>query len=116
MTSEVISVNENASFKHIAATLTVSRVSVVPRGGPRRPGGRIVSESDLLAKVAIGGEPEAKIGGRYTERRQLRRKAGGETAKDLMSTPAVTVSAQAPVVEAARLAARTHVRRLPVCR
>lgn len=114
MTSPVITVAENASFKQIAATLTANRVSAVPVVDESGRVTGIVSESDLLATVATGGEPEAKIGRRYTERRQLRRKAGGETAKDLMSAPAVTVAAHTPVVDAARLAARAHVRRLPV--
>ncbi|HET8589954.1 MAG TPA: CBS domain-containing protein [Nakamurella sp.] len=114
MTSQVITVDENAPFKQIAGTLTANRVSAVPVVDESGRVVGVVSESDLLAKVAAGGEPEAKIGGRYTERRHLQRKAGGETAGDLMSAPAVTVSAHTPVVEAARLAARAHVRRLPV--
>lgn len=114
MTRNVIVVDERATFKHIAETLARNRVSAVPvvDGAGRVLG--VVSESDLLAKIAAGGEWNAKIGGGFTERRHLQRKAHGETAADLMSSPAITALSADGVVDAARTAAKAHIRRLPV--
>lgn len=114
MTKNVIVVDEDASFKHIAETLAHNRVSAVPVVSHTGRVLGVVSESDLLAKVAAGGEPGAKIGSGFTERRHLQRKAHGETAADLMGAPAVTALATDDVVDAARVAARAHIRRLPV--
>jgi CBS-domain-containing membrane protein len=114
MTRNVIVVDEDASFKHVAETLAHNRVSAVPvvDGAGRVVG--IVSESDLLAKVAAGGELKAKLGSGFTERRHLQRKAHGETAAGLMSSPAITALPTDDVVDAARVAAKAHIRRLPV--
>lgn len=114
MTRNVIVVDEDASFKHVAETLAHNRVSAVPvvDGAGRVRG--IVSESDLLAKIAAGGELRAKLGSGFSERRHLQRKAHGESAAGLMSSPAITALATDDVVDAARVAARAHIRRLPV--
>lgn len=114
MTRNVIVVGEHDTFKHIADTLAHNGVSAVPvvDGAGRVIG--VVSESDLLAKIAAGGEWNAKIGSGFAERRSLQRKAHGETAGDLMSAPAVTALASDGVIDAARAAARAHIRRLPV--
>lgn len=114
MTSNVIVVKEHDSFKHIAATLTRNRVSAVPVVDATGRVLGVVSESDLLAKVAAGGDMSAKIGSGFAERRNLQRKAHGETAADLMSSPAVTALPTDAVVDAARVAAKSHIRRLPV--
>jgi CBS domain-containing protein len=114
MTRNVIVVEEDASFKHVAETLAHNRVSALPVVDASGRVIGVVSESDLLAKVAAGGELRAKIGSGRSERRHLQRKAHGETAADLMSAPAVTALATDDVVDAARVAAQAHIRRLPV--
>ncbi|SCF73457.1 CBS domain-containing protein [Streptomyces sp. DconLS] len=74
----------------------------------------VVSESDLLAKVAFeaSGHRPGPIG-RLRERR-LHGKARGETAADLMTSPAITVLPGATVAEAAWLAALSRLKRTPV--
>lgn len=114
MTRNVIVVDEHASFKHIAETLAHNRVSAVPVVDSTGRVLGVVSESDLLAKVAAGGDMSAKLGSGFTERRHLQRKAHGETAADLMGAPAITALRTDDVVDAARVAAKSHIRRLPV--
>ena len=73
----------------------------------------VVSEADLLLKQEIAGLE----GPHFFEsagRRETRRKALGERAADVMSSPAVTASPEMSVVEAARLMHRRKVKRLPV--
>lgn len=111
MTKAVISVPTTASFKQILEALTSHRISAVPVVDADGRVLGVVSESDLLAKVATAGA-------RGTAGRMLHggkwQKAGAETAGELMSEPAVTVDADSSVIEAARISARERVRRLPV--
>jgi predicted transcriptional regulator len=74
----------------------------------------VVSESDLLAKVAFeaSGHRPGPIG-RLRERR-FHGKARGDLAADLMTSPAITVLPGATVAEAAWLAALSRLKRMPV--
>ncbi|MFI8228820.1 CBS domain-containing protein [Streptomyces sp. NPDC085900] len=108
MTQTVIAVGRDASFKEIVGLIDQWKVSALPvLVGEGRVIG-VVSEADLLPKEEFrdGGEEDAE--------RAEREKAAALTAGELMSTPAVTVHADASVAEAARIMARRHVKRLPV--
>ncbi|MCD7442343.1 CBS domain-containing protein [Streptomyces lincolnensis] len=106
MTHTVIAVGRDASFKEIVGLIDQWKVSALPvlEGEGRVIG--VVSEADLLPKEEFRdtdeGDPAEWA------------KAGGVTAGELMSTPAVTVHADASLAEAARIMARRHVKRLPV--
>ncbi|MFE7855555.1 CBS domain-containing protein [Streptomyces sp. NPDC101209] len=108
MTQTVIAVGRDASFKEVVGLIDQWKVSALPvLVGEGRVVG-VVSEADLLPKEEFrdGGEEDAE--------RTEREKAAALTAGELMSTPAVTVHADASVAEAARIMARRHVKRLPV--
>ncbi|MEU8849500.1 CBS domain-containing protein [Streptomyces sp. NPDC048564] len=108
MTHTVVAVGSEAPFKEIVELLDQWKVSALPvLAGEGRVVG-VVSEADLLPKEELrnGNEIGSDIG------EQL--KAGALTAGELMSTPAVTVHADASLAEAARIMARRHVKRLPV--
>jgi CBS domain-containing protein len=74
----------------------------------------VVSESDLLAKAAVEAE-EHRPGplGRLREHR-LYEKAKGESARTLMTTPPITVRPGMTAAEAALVAARSRLKRMPV--
>jgi CBS domain-containing protein len=115
MTTRVVSVNKNVSFKEIAASLKRYRVSGFPVIDVNRTVLGVVSEGDLLTKEALveGGRGELPpIDG--LRHRKDRSKAGGITAADLMTSPAVTISPDELVVRAARLMYSSKVKRLPV--
>ncbi|MFI2200478.1 CBS domain-containing protein [Streptomyces sp. NPDC020192] len=112
MTQTVAAIGRRAAFKEIVQLMQDWRVSALPviEGEGRVIG--VVSEADLLPKEELRDDP----GAAYL---QLRRpadvaKAEGMTAGDLMSSPALTVRANATIAEAARLMARGGVKRLPV--
>jgi CBS domain-containing protein len=114
MTKEVVTVDEQASFKEVAKLLTGRRVSALPvLDGDGRVVG-IVSEADLMLKEEFPkGPPEARLlQGRH--RRETRAKAAGGTAAEVMTSPAVTIGPDASVPEAARLLHRHGIKRLPV--
>ncbi|MEV7499625.1 CBS domain-containing protein [Streptomyces sp. NPDC093018] len=112
MTRAAVAVGRTALFKDIVARMEQWNVSALPvlEGDGRVVG--VVSEADLLPKEEFrDSDPD-----RLTQRRRLGdlAKAGGLTAEDLMSTPAVTVHADATLAEAARIMALKRVKRLPV--
>ncbi|WP_405933226.1 CBS domain-containing protein [Streptomyces sp. NBC_00827] len=112
MTRTVVALGRGATFKDIVKTMQQWKVSALPvLEGERRVVG-VVSEADLLAKEEFrDGDPD-----RYTQLRRLSDlvKAGAVTAEELMTAPAVTVPAYASLAQAARIMARSKVKRLPV--
>lgn len=113
MTRDPISVSPEAGFKEMVEMMERARISALPvvNGQGRVVG--VVSEADLLLKEEREGQDEHRL---IVSRRQreARRKARGETAGEVMSSPAITASPDMPVVEAARLMHRRAVKRLPV--
>ena len=113
MTRGVLSAHEDAPFKEIADVLHESRISALPVTDPQRRVLGVVTISDLLARFAGAGEAVAR--GHHSPGRAVsRRKRHALTARDLMTSPAITVGPDATVESAARLAARSRVRSLPV--
>src|ERR1019366_6944888 len=114
MTVGVVSAHEQAGFKVIVASLVRNRISAVPVIDDARKVIGVVSESDLLARVV--GEPDhtSVIGHLRPGRRERLERIYGETASSLMTTPAVTTTPECTIANAARLAAKARVRRLPV--
>ncbi|MFF0663507.1 CBS domain-containing protein [Streptomyces parvulus] len=112
MTHTVVAVGRDAPFKEVVALMQQWKVSALPvlEGEGRVVG--VVSEADLLPKEEFrDSDPD-----RFTQMRRLAdlAKAGGLTAADVMSAPAVTVHPHATLAEAARIMVRRRVKRLPV--
>ncbi|MEV6020183.1 MULTISPECIES: CBS domain-containing protein [unclassified Streptomyces] len=112
MTHTVAAVGRQAPFKEIVQLMHDWRVSALPviEGEGRVVG--LVSEADLLPKEELRDNPDVA----YLQLRQPVdvAKADAATAADLMSSPAITVRANATLAEAARVMARDGVKRLPV--
>jgi CBS domain-containing protein len=114
MTSPVVAVREAADYKEIIDALVRNGVSAVPvlDADDRVVG--LVSEGDLMATVELAGEDlQARLFDRL-RRRPGRAQIAGDTAADLMTSPAITIDADASIVEAARLMETERVKRLPV--
>lgn len=96
MTHAVIAVGPDAPVKEIVESMRRWRISALPVlvGDGRVVG--VVSEADLLRK-AQGDDTTLAV-----------------TASQLMTVPAMTVTAGATIAGAARLMARGHLKRLPV--
>ena len=110
MTTQVVAVRRDATFKEMAATLRRFRVSAFPVIDEHQKVIGVVSEADLLAKEALA-DPGVVSG--LLHHRDVR-KAGGQTAGDLMTHPAVTVRPEDSVEHAARLMYSLRIKRLPV--
>ncbi|MER5204212.1 CBS domain-containing protein [Streptomyces sp. NPDC002825] len=112
MTKKVVAVLPRADFKEIVTTMQRWRVTAVPvvEGEGRVIG--VVSEADLLLKEEFH---EHRLGLIEQMRRpDATAKAGSRRAEDLMTSPAVTVTSEASLAQAARLMAAHRVKRLPV--
>lgn len=115
MTSDVLAVNERASFTTIARILTEHHVNAVAVLDHDCRVIGIVSEGDLLCKAekaSIDEEPSPFLETR--RQRAAHAKAAAVAARGLMSTPAVTIAAKTPAVEAAQVLAQGRFRQLPV--
>ena len=110
MTTTVVAVKRDATFKEMAATLRRYRVSALPVVDDAGHVIGVVSEADLLAKEALADPGVAA----ELLRHQDVRKAQGLTAGDLMTRPPVTASPGDPVEQAARMMHFMRVKRLPV--
>ncbi|MFG1948545.1 CBS domain-containing protein [Nonomuraea sp. NPDC048826] len=118
MTTEVVAVTAPTPFKDIAEALITGGISAVPVVDEDRHVLGMVSEADLLRKEEFreqfyreGYRPPLRARLRHPKGRQ---KAEGDTAAELMTSPAVTVSPQASAVAAARLMDAHDVKRLAV--
>lgn len=112
MTKTVVAVALHAQFKEIVAAMEQWKVTAVPvlEGEGRVVG--VVSEADLLPKEQFHDTEPGLI--EQMERLDDTAKAGAVTARDLMTTPPITVRADATLPQAARIMARHRIKRLPV--
>ncbi len=111
MTKDVVTAVPETPFRDLVATMTemsVSALPVVDKQG--RPIG-VVSEADVLAKQEFhGGGDEPPRHDRAARERWYR--AQGGNAAEVMTTPVRAVHADEPVSFAARLLAKSGIRRL----
>ena len=110
MTTEVVAVRRETTFKEMAAVLRRYRVSALPVIDDAGRVIGVVSEADLLAKEALS---DPGVVAELLHRKDVR-KAEGLTAGDLMTRPAVTAAPGDPVEQAARMMHFMQVKRLPV--
>jgi CBS domain-containing protein len=115
MTTSVVTVDQDAPFAAIATALGQHHVSAFPVLGPAGLVVGVVSEGDLLVKLALASGESGLPGviGGILHRQELG-KAGAITASDLMTAPAVTVSTEDTVEHAAKLMYQHRVKHLPV--
>ena len=110
MTDNVVSVTADTPLKTLAELIVTHRVSGLPVVDQSNKVVGVVSELDLLAKVA--SKPLSAESIRRLPRHL--RQARGETASDVMTNEVVTVEPDMTVPQAALTALRADVRRLPV--
>jgi CBS domain-containing protein len=117
MDSEVPVVLEDAPLADILGRLLDSKVKrvVVLDDNGRLVG--VISDTDIVARI----DPDERPGiitllrsrWRATAYQQVR-KVYGQRARDVMTTPAISVREDTPVIEALTLTVERHVKRLPV--
>jgi CBS domain-containing protein len=115
MSTPVVSVTRDASYKELAARLFELGVSGFPVVDDDGKVIGVVSEADMLAKEALENGYHGLRGMvAAIVHRAERRKAGAATAGELMTSPAVTVAADDTVEHAAARMYTRRLKRLPV--
>jgi len=120
MVADVITAEYGTPFKEVVRRLGEHRISGLPVIDEDHKVVGVISETDLMLRQCrpeSDGEQGTRVGrlGRLSRRvRRAAAKSRARTAGGVMSTPAVTVRADAPVRAAARLMAEHRVERLPV--
>ena len=110
MTTRVIWVRPDATFREMAVALRENRISAFPVIDDDGKVVGIVSEADMLTREALA-DP-GMLDGLLHHRD--RAKARGVTAGELMTAPVVTVAPEDTVEHAAKLMYNRRVKRLPV--
>lgn len=114
MTTHVLWVHKDASYKDMAVRLRQFRISAFPVVDDDMKVIGVVSEADMLPKEGLADKEGVSGMVDGILRRKDHEKASGITAGDLMTSPAVTVSPDDSVEHAARLMYTRALKRLPV--
>jgi CBS domain-containing protein len=114
MTREVVAVTPRTGYRDLVELFAGQRVTGAPVVDDSGAVVGVVSESDLLPKVARRSAPAGRRRAFRWRRPTRAAKAAGLVARDLMTTPAVTVSPSASLAAAAAIMTDHRVNRLPV--
>ena len=114
MSTDVATVRANTPFKEVARVLARRDVSAVPVVDETRHVLGVVSGADLLVKQGTQEIEWTRSFSARWRRFRHRRRARATRASTLMSAPAVTITENATVAEAARLLTGHRIKRLPV--
>jgi CBS domain-containing protein len=120
MTTEVITVDENASIQSVAKLLADRGISAVPVVDRDNRAVGMVSEGDLLHRTEIGTEPRRswwlemvsstnKLAEDYI-------KSHSRKVKDVMTRDVLSVTEETPVADIAVLLETNRIKRVPVLR
>jgi CBS domain-containing protein len=112
MTTAVLAVTSETDFRQIAKMFREYRVSACPVINESGRVLGVVSEADLLHKAADTDFPAGLI--RLQWKLGEQSKATAVTAGELMTSPAVTINADAPITVAAKAMQDRGLKRLPV--
>jgi CBS domain-containing protein len=112
MSTHVIAVRPNASYKEMAVMMRDQRVSAFPVVDDSGKVIGVVSETDLLTKEALEGTVPSTL--QAMAGQQVRAQVTGVIAAELMTSPVITIGPDEPVSHAARLMFNFRVKRLPV--
>lgn len=118
MTTAVISVTSQALVESVAQLLAANHISAVPVIDAQRRVIGIISDSDLMHRVAGWPAPHESLLRMIVERgsdfAKRSRKVFGQSASDVMTAPAVTVGPYTPAADIAEVLSSRHIRRVPV--
>ena len=113
MTPSTVHARVSTPFKELAQLVIGARSGAVPVLDDESRLAGVVTETDLLRKEEYQGDPSAHRAPRRRHR-DARERAAGLIAQDVMSSPALTVTTETTIVEAARQLDRNEVHHLVV--
>lgn len=118
MTTDVLTVLPGTPLKQVASLLVDHRISGVPVVSATQELLGVVSEADFVMKEAAGATARRSLlhwlVGDSKDARRLEARVHATTAGEAMTAPAVSITADRPLREAASMMAGAGVNRLPV--
>ena len=118
MTTDVITVSQDATVRDIATLLRSKRISGVPVVDAAGHILGIVTEGDLILREAIAGEHRRSWWlSLFDDPNAVARdyaKTHGQVAKDVMTTPVISVGPATMLSEIAKMLERHRIKRVPV--
>ena len=118
MSRPALSVHPTTALKNVARLLVEHRISGLPVTDDDGRVLGVITEADLLLKeqgaANVHHRRLARLLGESTETRSQLAKLAATSAGDAMTSPAVTISADRPIAEAAAVMMRRAINRLPV--
>jgi CBS domain-containing protein len=117
MTADVVTVSPETSLKDVAEVLTRLGISGLPVCDESGRVLGVVSEADVLQKeLGLAPHSGGLFAWLFEQPGESVAKIGARTAGEAMTSPAVTIEAEATVAQAAKLMIERQVNRLPVLR
>lgn len=119
MTVPVLTVQPDTDVKDIAAMMVTHHISGLPVMTPEGELVGVVTEADLLHKEAGSSRQDPRFFAGlppFGQAAVAARKAAGLVARDLMTSPVITVDEETPLREVAALMVRRKINRVPVLR
>ena len=118
MVKDVVTAGPEATVREVASLMLERRISGVPVVNDARHVLGVVSEGDLIRRPEIETD-QVKAGWLRLflsdeERARDFVKSHGRKAREVMTQPAISVAADAPLAEVVRLMERHRIKRLPV--
>lgn len=114
MTNEVVTVAPETSLKEAATILVHCRISGVPVVDVAGTVVGVFSEADIVFHEGGERHPEGLLGRLFEREFRLEDRLMVKTVGDAMTTPAITISPDAPVHKAAARMMEYSIKRLPV--
>lgn len=114
MTVNVAAVGPRATLRQVAECMVERGISGVPVVDASRHVLGVVSESDIIVKAAHRTYPQELLARLFGHPGIDERRLNARTAEEAMTVPAITIGADRPLAEAARLMVESNVKRLPV--
>ncbi len=114
MTKEVITVRREADVHEAAKLLSERKISGMPVTDDRGRVVGVISEADLLFLAGVKRGHTFGDVLRHVLGEPVRKRKAGNTVGDVMSSPALTISSDADIREAARVFDQRRIKRLPV--
>jgi CBS domain-containing membrane protein len=114
MTKRVVTAKKNSDIHEISALFSENRISGLPVVDEGNHVIGIVSEADILSMAGMEKEHTFKDILRHILGEPLQKRKHGETVGEIMSSPAITTSAEADIREVAGILEGKRIKRLPV--
>jgi CBS domain-containing membrane protein len=114
MTKRVVTAKRNSDIHEISALFSENRISGLPVVDEGNHVIGVVSEADILSMAGLEKEHTFKDILRHILGEPLPKRRHGETVGEIMSSPAVTTSAEADIREVAGILEGKRIKRLPV--